>query len=397
MAIRKFKREKRTCTFPGCVTVFECEQRSNRQRCDGHTQVNLGKAANQAAADKVAAQMFKERTQEYLDQYIPLPPVPEHISATRIEDMGFDTPQEGVALFSDYHFGSLIDPRVAAGLARYNPVIARDRMALWRTGILRFTQMLQVLMPLNVLNIFALGDEIEGHGQMFGSQALQMAMSSAFQVRGFIDDMSGVLCDLLSRYDRIRVYKVPGNHGRITARAKDSYPPDNLEIMAWRNIADRVRAATGQGEWSVGPNGIEQMQGGPIEVYLSPSELMFVKVLGWKFLLRHGHGIGGIAKTYTGALDNKRRLNSIIGETVHYYVKAHLHEAQSAENEIQGMVIQNGCFVGPSLLSLMSNMAAANLPSQDFLAIHPKRGLTHHHRIHLATTDEIRAHEWIGE
>ncbi|KKK48272.1 hypothetical protein LCGC14_3146830, partial [marine sediment metagenome] len=93
---------------------------------------------------------------------------------------------------------------------------------------------------------------------------------------------------------------------------------------------------------------------------------------------------------------NKLRLNSVIGETINYYFKAHLHEAQSAEHEVNGEIIQNGCFVGPSLLSIEMSRAASNLPSQEFMLFHPRRGKTHHYRIHLAEVDEIRHLEVIG-
>lgn len=393
-----FKKETRQCNYPGCSSTFECEQRSNRTMCDEHRGkkgTGTPRVDKEKLAEKLAQEMFEERAQAFIDQHIPLPVIPEVVLATRVEEMGFDTEQEAVALFSDLHYGSRIDKRIMAGLGEYNIDIARERLARWRTGILRFTQMSQLVIPLKTLNLFALGDDIEGHGAMFGSQALQMQTSAAFQVLGFIEDMSRILVDMLARYEHIRVFKVPGNHGRITARAKDSYPPDNLEIMAWRNIADRISNVTG-GEWHTDDLGVECLEGGMVDFYITPSDVMFTKVLGWKHALRHGHGIGGLSRTYTGAKDNKRRLNSIIGEIVNYYVKAHLHEAESSEHEIQGEILQNGCFVGPSQLSVFSNMATANLPSQEFYLVHPRRGKTHHHRIHLAEVEEVRQFEWVG-
>jgi len=112
---------------------------------------------------------------------------------------------------------------------------------------------------------------------------------------------------------------------------------------------------------------------------------------------RHGHRIGGLNRTYTGAADNKARMNSIVSDKrlINFMFKAHLHEAQEMENEIGGQVIQNGCFVGPSLLSVEGQRASASLPSQEMYLIHPKYGLTHHHRIRLATPDELRQGEMI--
>ncbi len=340
-------------------------------------------------------EQMEERAVQHLADRMPLPQVPDVIKVTNREDMGFDSQQEAVALFSDLHYGSRIDRRVTAGLAEYNIDLARERLARWRDRLLRFTQMSQLSVDVDTLHLLALGDDIEGHGQMFATQALQMEESAYFQMIGFAEDMTKILLDMLTRYGRIRIYKVHGNHGRIGRSARDSYGPDNMELMAWRLVAERVRAQTG-GEWGKSVNGIDQLTGGQIEFFISPAFIMFSEVLGWNVAMRHGHGIKGIQSTYTGALNNKFRLNAVVGEVINYYFKAHLHEAQSTESEIQGEVIQNGCFVGPSLLSLEMSQAAANLPSQEFMLFHPTYGKTHHYRLHLATAGEIRQHEWVG-
>jgi len=338
---------------------------------------------------------LEERVRAVLDEHRPLPPVPAKIQAVRPEDMGFDTPQEAVALFSDYHYGSKIDKRVSAGLAEYNPDIARHRLTGWRDGLLRFTQQDQFLLEVRTLHIFALGDDMEGHGMMFGSQGLQMDMSMGFQVVGFVDDISQILPEFLARYDKIKIYKVHGNHGRIAKSSKEAYPPDNAELFAWQMIAERITGQFG-GTLSTSETGVRCYTGGPIEFFISPSFVMFLDILGFTFAIRHGHGIKGLQATYTGAIANKLRLNAIVGEVLNYYIKAHLHEAQSAENEIKGEIIQNGCFVGPSLLSVEMSQAAASLPSQEMWLMHPRKGITNRHRITLAEVSEVRQLEFIG-
>lgn len=152
---------------------------------------------------------IQEHAAEYLKAYRSLPPVPEQIKATKIEDMGFDSAQVGVALFSDLHYYSRIDRRASNGLAEYNIDIARERLARWRNGVLRFTQMNQVWVELEDLFILALGDDLEGHGKMFNSQALQMSESIIFQMMGFAEDMTGIILSYLERYPHVTIIKVP--------------------------------------------------------------------------------------------------------------------------------------------------------------------------------------------
>lgn len=359
----------------------------------------------EAAAVKVKEEQRRELQYElygeaasFLESRTPLAPVPAKIRAVRLEEMGFDSPLEAVIPFHDYHYGSKVDPRVNGGFGFYDPDIARERLTRWRDLNLRFAQLQQLTATVDNAHVLALGDDFEGHGKMFGTQAFSMADSIGFQYLGFVDDMSNVLLELLSRYKHITVYKVHGNHGRIAQSAKDSYAPDNIELMAFQNIADRVRASVG-GEWVEGMTGggVRIMKGGAIDFYIASSPRMLLEILGYKFLITHGHGMKGIQSTYTGAMATKLAWNSVVGETINYLVKAHLHESQQAEHEIGGAIIQGGCFVGPSDFSLSMSRPAASLPSQELWFMHPKHGKVHHETLHLATVAEMRQfQEWVG-
>jgi len=396
--MRYFKKETRLCSF--CGDKFETEQRSNRIYCDTHLR---GRGTRQNVATPLVAaavqvdEALKERAAEFLNQHVPLPPVPPHILVSRLEEMGFDTPQEAVAGFHDLHWGSRIDARTTSGFAYYDLDVALERLTRWRNVLLRFTQREQVFTSVDQLHLLALGDDFEGHGAMFGTQALSLATPIGFQYLGFVDHVSQILLDFLSLYKHITVYKVLGNHGRISAKARDSYPPDNIELMAWTNIADRVRVQTG-GEWqATTKSGVRVLKGGTIDFYIASSPTMLLEIMGWKFLIMHGHGVKGLSSTYTGIIDTKLRYNSLVGETINYLVKAHLHESQQAEHEIGGSIIQGGCFVGPSALSISGARPAANLPSQELFFMHPKHGKTQHHTLHLATIEEMRSMvEWVG-
>jgi len=344
------------------------------------------------------AHEFYGNAATFLAEQTPLPALPDQIRAVRLEEMGFDTPVEAIIPFHDFHNGSFVDPRVNGGFAFYNPDIARERLVRWRNLVMRFTQREQLTTKVEEAHLLALGDDFEGHGKMFGTQALSMAEPIGFQFLSFVDDVSNVLLTYLERYKHITVYKVHGNHGRIAQSAKDAYAPDNIELFAWQNIADRIRAATG-GEWvkDMTPGGVRIMRGGAIDFYIASSPRMLVDILGYKHIIMHGHGMKGIQSTYTGAMASKLAWNSVVGETIQYMVKAHLHEAQQAEHEIGGAIIQGGCFVGPSDFSISMSRPAASLPSQEFWFLHPKHGKVHHETLHLASVDEMRQfQEWIG-
>jgi hypothetical protein len=353
-------------------------------------------AINRGPEKPLTANDIRDAMKSALDSLEPLAPVPDYIQTTKVAEMGFTTPQDGVLMFSDLHYGSDIDPRTTAGLAFYNQDIADERLRRWRDLVLRFTQQDAALIPLGTLHIFALGDDMEGHGDMFPTQAFGMTEAVGFVGPKFVRRIGEVLPTLLSRWKHVIVYKTRGNHGRIHASAKQDYPPDNLELLAWQSIANLVAQQTGGG-WVSGPNGVDSLIGGQIDFHIYPSFAAFVEIMGKTFAFRHGDGIKGIASTYTGLVDNKLRMNAIIGEVINYYLIAHHHEAQSIENEIGGESMVNGCFVGPSLLSVRMQRPAASIPSQEFFLLHPGHGITNRHRLRLATADEMRSLiNWTG-
>jgi hypothetical protein len=316
---------------------------------------------------------FEKRAAKVLETRVPLPDIPQKILATQVADMGFDTPQHAVACFSDYHFGGKVDSRVTGGIGGYDVATARYRLADWRDGVLRFTQMMQTTLTVPVLHVLALGDDMEGNGHMYGTQALEMELSPYFQYMGFVADMTDTLVSLLTRFEKIHVYKVFGNHGRLSGSKKDAYDPDNYELMAWDTIAARCELAAP----------------GKFTFDISPAFFQIVDILGYSFYLRHGDGVN-LHSTYVGVVDNKLAMNSIVGEVLDYMMLGHHHTASEREEEISGAVLSNGCFVGPSLLALKMRRPRANRPSQEMFFVHPKKGITHRHRIHLATAEEVR-------
>lgn len=331
------------------------------------------KATTAAVAEGMTVEEFETRARRILEERAPLPDVPDKILATKVADMGFDTEQHAIACFSDYHFGARVDPRVTGGIGGYDVATARYRLADWRDGVLRFTQMMQTTLTVPVLHVLALGDDMEGNGHMFGTQAIEMELSAYFQFIGFVADMTDTLVSLQARFDQIHVYKVFGNHGRMAGSKKEGYDPDNYELFAWELIAARCELAAP----------------GKFTFDISPAFFQIVDILGYSFYLRHGDGVN-LHATYTGVVDNKLAMNSIVNEVLNYMVLAHHHTASEREEEISGAVLSNGCFVGPSLYALKMRRPRANRPSQEMFFVHPKKGITHRHRIHLATEEEVR-------
>lgn len=378
---------ERTCEW--CGKSFAPDRRTQRFCPGGVCATAAQNARRKGAPTKPAvpppeednlAQEMADRAREFLETHMPLPEVPKLLRATRVEELDLHR-QEAVGLFSDYHFHEVIDPRATGGIGLYNEDVARQRLARWRDGTLRFTQMMQCLMPVDHYHLFALGDEFAGHGKMYKAQPFQLSASILFQVVGFVEDMTGVLVDLSERYKRITVYKCHGNHGRVGYGRDDLPQWDNLELLAWVMIRDRIRAV-GLGD--------------RFDFHITVSPFVLTEIMGKTFLGTHGETTKPWSPyAASGVYNAKLRTNALLGEVVNYWVLAHHHTPYQMERELEGQIRGNGSFVGPSLLAV-NKIREANLPSQELFFVHPKYGITHPHRIHLAMVEDIRSIHIVG-
>jgi len=314
---------------------------------------------------------LEDRIAEIRATLDPLPaPHPKVLVNVDDEDaLGFG-PQVQVALFSDYHRGEVVDPRETGGIGNYNTAIARERFTRWRDGVLRFRQTYRF--PISKLYVPDLGDDIEGHGQIYPAQAFYMDTNLQEQVVGFVADMEDALRLFCQVYPEVEVFHVPGNHGRGSAKRNERPFMDNMENIMWLWLRDRLVDV---------PN---------LTIRVEPSFFVLVDILGWTFYFSHGDDVLPMSPyAKRGGQNTKLRMNAVTGEHINYMCIGHSHTNIELEPEINGRLMVNGAFSGPSMLSVQG-MHEANLPSQLIFAVHPKWGITNRTNLTLATPEEIR-------
>ena len=279
--------------------------------------------------------------------------------------------QHQVALFSDLHRNEVVDPRETGGIGLYNEDVMLTRLGRWRDGVVRFKQTYRF--PVTTLHVGALGDDLEGHGQIYPAQAYFMDRSLLDQVLGFVGNMEDILRFYATVYEEVIVDHVPGNHGRTGNKRGDRPFVDNIENIAWMWLRDRLVDV---------PN---------LTIRVHTSFFVLVDILGWTFYFSHGDDVLPMSPyAKRGGQNTKLRMNAVTGEHINYMCIGHSHTNIELEPEINGRLMVNGAFSGPSMLSVQG-MHEANLPSQLIFAVHPKWGITHRTNLALATSDEIRS------
>ena len=174
---------------------------------------------------------------------------------------------------SDIHLGLKVDPELTGGLGAYDVDIAVRRALKLRDSVVEITQMHQEVQTLKRLNVFALGDELEGAGNIYPGQPFHLDSSLYKQWVVCGEMLVSLLQGLLTVYDTIVVYKVKGNHGRLTNKPDAGHPEDNFELLLWKYIQARFQHEPRMkiGIWS--------------------SWFAIANRLGWNFYLAHGEQV----------------------------------------------------------------------------------------------------------
>lgn len=279
---------------------------------------------------------------------------------------------EACLQLSDAHVGLKVDPKLTGGFGGYNLEVAAKRCRILRDSLIEITQIHQEAMTIRRLNIFALGDDIEGAGQIYPSQPWFLDTNLTQQWLAFAEMIINLLRALLQVYEIIKVFKVKGNHGRLTKKRDEGHPEDNIELLLWHYIAARL-------------------QNEPrIRFAISPCDFMLARRMGRLFYLSHAEETAPWSPyAARGAFNVKLRLNSLFAEKIDYMMAAHHHTPLEIERELEGAILYNGSWVGPTEWGL-KRFKEANLPSQNFFLLHPRIGMRALDKIRMANVAEIR-------
>ena len=363
----------RTCKLCGNPIALDAPKKriycsgSCRGRASAAKRVSEIRSGAPAAPAPTLEEMIQEAWLTIKPLQSPHPKV--LIQAATESDLDFGV-QHQVALFSDLHRNEVVDPRETGGIGLYNEDVMLTRLARWRDGVVRFKQTYRF--PVTTLHIGALGDDLEGHGQIYPAQAYFMDRNLLDQVLGFIGNMEDILRFYATIYEEVIIDHVPGNHGRTGTKRGDRPFQDNIENIAWMWLRDRLKDV---------PN---------LTIRVHTSFFALVDILGWMFYFAHGDDVLPMSPyAKRGGQNTKLRMNAVIGQVINYMCIAHSHTNIEFEPEIGGRFMVNGNFVGPCMLSVQG-MHEANLPSQLIFAVHPKWGITHRTNLTLATAEEVR-------
>lgn len=274
---------------------------------------------------------------------------------------------------SDIHYGETVSLDEMDGVNRYDANIAKARLGrFFSTAAALMTEHWSGKKPDEIILCLG-GDLISGliHDELLQTNAPSVPRT----VREVGDLIAQGIEHLLARVGvPIRIYSVPGNHGRLYHKPQSKGRAHNsLDLLA----TDFCEAALRGEKRAV--------------FYRSNSPDAYFSTYGWHWLLNHGDSMGGrgggtgfigpmavIIKGHRKLVDTSWRS----GRPIHYVLTAHFHTTgKTSFGWANGSVISYGEYA--------RDLRADPEPArQNFLVVHPEHGVINEQPLYLGHPSE---------
>lgn len=288
---------------------------------------------------------------------IPVPSVPR----TKINFGQKQDEEEMGLMFSDSHIGQLVDQRESGGLGSYHIQIFKEEMLFLRKSLQKIFEIHFSNTPYNVINIFGLGDIIEGR-ILRPAQLRLTDLNIAEQIMMAVDEISKLLAWLSRIFPQVNFYGVVGQHGRFDRDMSMNAPQDNMDYIVYHWIKDRLRNLKN------------------IKMNISDSWWMIVERMSVKFYMEHGEEFfSWLGIPFYGLKRGKANIRELMRQYLDekgrqvdfdYFLTAHIHQTSEFND-----ILTNGAFPGGSEYSL-KRLKLGGQPKQKLFSIHPTFKIT---------------------
>lgn len=297
-----------------------------------HDEVTLDDAIERQARRDLAATkqaLFEARaeldeTRKLVDFYEAARKTPIRIPQWQVRPGGKGHHGIVMAQMTDWHLDEVVHPDEVLNLNAYNADIAKIRIGRWTDRVITLPRDYVRGIEIDGLVIPATGDLFTGeiHAELKESNERRILESLLYWQEPVMASL-----DLLTReYQKVSVYTVVGNHGRLAQKSVfKGRVYDNVEWLFWSIIRDRMKD-----------------RGSPIEINVSTSMDMNVPVYGRNHLLTHGDqfkggtGISGAFAPLSLGSHRKGKRQSAAGMPMETMVIGHLHQLINIPGVIMG-------------------------------------------------------------
>lgn len=274
--------------------------------------------------------------------------------------------EEALLLFSDAQIGEHITREDTNGFGEYNVEIFKERMDKLVNKMRELTEVHKGYSNIETLNIFMLGDNVDGIG-IYRGQEHHLDALVVEQLLIGSEKIAEAIIQLLGTFQNIKITGIIGNHGRM-GRKGENPSHVNFDFLLYKMLERMLSEYGDRIEWTI-----------------PTSNWVLQDILGNGFLLLHGDTIrawNGIP--YYGIDRADARLTKMLqarNRTYKYLCLGHHHNPGDVDSP-NGEKILNGTMVGGSNFSI-NQLHTTSRPSQWFFGINKEEGITWRYKILL--------------
>jgi len=268
-------------------------------------------------------------------------------------------PETAMLELGDMHYGEKIHKSDVANIGEYNARICAKRVDILRDSIHEIIDIQRSKIPIDTLDINALGDIVTGEDIYLG-QARSIDLNLTEQtVEGAHMIAEKLLLPLCKLFKKVRFRGVYGNHGR-PSKPGQFHPRTNFDYLLYMFLKVMLKNQTN------------------LEFMISECNMMLYKLSeapNYTHLISHGSEVNSwMGIPFYGIQRDHGKYMSLFDMPIHYMHMGHFHNAAKLDIP-HGEQIVNGTFVGGSELSIVK-MKTKSQPKQLFFGFNATRGIT---------------------
>ena len=239
-----------------------------------------------------------------------------------------DDGKEGLALFSDWHYGMDINNAINV----FNRDVFNQRVADLTNKVIEYGTLHQI----ETLHVANLGDLIGG--LIHVSTRVQANEDVIEQIKYVTETLSEVLSKFASIFPKVKFYNIAGNHGRTVASKNDVGIKENFEYLIPWYIEARLRNHSN------------------VEITNEQDGFISTRILNEEVVFTHGH--------YDRPDQAVVKIPQLLGIIPSYIFSGHIHHHFEKEYGKTTCMV-NGSLVGNDDYAMQGRFGSK--PSQKFL------------------------------
>jgi len=235
-------------------------------------------------------------------------------------------------IISDMHIGKLNKiyyPPLQKEITTYDDEIRMRMLQRYLDSVVEIISMQKSSYYFEKLNIFLLGDLIDGDGYVFEGQEFKITKIAGDQLWDAVRDFTFLINELCKLFPKVEVFCLVGNHSMATNNRKADMPVQNyLEYHIYKTLELMFKTAKND----------------KVTITVPTSRYYSTKVYNHLFYMTHGDETGGGAKT-TRIRKAKDTYINLPDEKYDIYMLAHFHSLEKDPIGDKGTLLTNGAWI----------------------------------------------------